>query len=100
MSILRTYLFGLAVAHLAWFYFFTTGHLLRRRTSDQAYSLDELVITSVAGMAIAGFGLVFLGFTHFLNVFWNLNPALGGRLPVLVARPWQLALVRFLANDA
>ncbi len=68
MSILRTYLFGLAVAHLAWFYFFTTGHLLRRRTADEACSLDELVITSVAGMAIAGFGLVFLGFTHFLNV--------------------------------
>lgn len=68
MSILRTYFSGLAVAHLAWFYFFTTGHLLRRRTDDQGYSLDELVITSVAGMAIAGFGLVFLGFIHFLNI--------------------------------
>lgn len=65
---LRTYFSGLAVAHLAWFYFFTTGHLIRRRTDDQEYSLDDLVITSVAGMATAGFGLVFLGFIHFLNL--------------------------------
>src|SRR6266571_6044869 len=69
LSILRTYVAGLAVAHLAWFYFFTTGHLVRRRSGEQVYSLTELVITSVAGMAIAGFGLVFLGFTHFLNAF-------------------------------
>lgn len=69
MSILRTYLAGLSVAHVAWFYFFTTGYLLRRRTPDQDYSLGDVVITSVAGMAVAGFGLVFLGFTHFLNLF-------------------------------
>ena len=69
LSILRTYVAGLAVAHLAWFYFFTTGHLVRRRSGEQAYSLTDVVITSVAGMAIAGFGLVFLGFTHFLNLF-------------------------------
>ncbi len=69
MSIFRTYFFGLAVAHVAWFFFFTTGHLLRRRDANHACSLNELVITSVAGMAIAGFGLVFLGFSHFLNVF-------------------------------
>jgi hypothetical protein len=68
MSIFRAYFSGLAIAHLAWFYFFMTGHLIRRRTDDQGYSLDDLVITSVAGMAIAGFGLVFLGFIHFLNI--------------------------------
>lgn len=69
MSILRTYISGLAVVHLAWLYFFTTGHLIRRRADDHGYSLDDLVITSVAGMAIAGFGLVFLGFIHLLNIF-------------------------------
>jgi hypothetical protein len=68
MSILRTYFSGLIVIHFAWLYFFTTGHLVRRRSDDRRYSLDDLVITSVAGMAIAGFGLVFLGFIHFLNI--------------------------------
>jgi hypothetical protein len=30
---------------------------------------DTLVITSVAGMALSGFGLLFLGFAHLLNAF-------------------------------
>jgi hypothetical protein len=69
LPILRTYFAGLGVVHLAWLYFFTTGHLLRRRGPDLPPSLGEMVITSAAGMAMAGFGLVFLGFTQFLNVF-------------------------------
>jgi hypothetical protein len=69
MSILETYLLGLAVAHLAWFYFFTTGQLLRTRhhTERNALSLADLVSTSVAGMALVGFALVLLGFTHLLT---------------------------------
>lgn len=69
MSVFQTYLIGLAVVHLAWFYFFTTGLLLRPRVPDQANSfpLANLVITSVAGMALSGFGLLVLGFGHLLN---------------------------------
>jgi hypothetical protein len=71
MPIFQTYFMGLAVAHFAWFYFFTTGQLLRPRVSDGAdcISLSDLVISSVAGMALSGFGLLFLGFTGLLNGF-------------------------------
>ena len=71
MSIFQTYLIGLAVVHLAWFYFFTIGQLLRPRVPDEpnSSSLAELVITSVAGMALSGFGLLFLGFVHLFNLF-------------------------------
>jgi hypothetical protein len=71
MPIFQTYLAGLAVAHVAWLYFFTTGLLLRRSDSRQprSFSLADLVITSVAGMALSGFSLVFLGFAHLLNLF-------------------------------
>jgi hypothetical protein len=59
----------MAVAHLLWLYFFTTGHLLRPKTVEQSrsFSIADLVITSVAGMAVAGFCLLLLGFTHLLN---------------------------------
>jgi hypothetical protein len=69
MSIFQSYLLGLAVVHLAWFYFFTTGQLLRPKRADErkAFSLVDLVTTSAAGMALVGFGLLFLGFTHFLT---------------------------------
>lgn len=70
MSIFQTYLVGLVIAHLAWVYFFTTGLLLRRRDDDDgqhAWSLVDLVSTSVAGMALVGFALVLLGFVHALN---------------------------------
>lgn len=71
MSVLWNYFLGLIVAHLAWLYFFTTGHLLWRRRSDcrRPAGLDTLVITSVAGMALGGFGLLGLGFAHLLNGF-------------------------------
>ena len=69
MSVLRSYLLGLIVAHVAWLFFFTTGQLLWKRHSDnpKPFRLDTLVITSVAGMALSGFGLLFLGFAHLLN---------------------------------
>src|SRR5438093_4286276 len=71
MSVLSSYLLGLVVAHLAWLFFFTTGHLLWKRNSNDSkpFGLDTLVITSVAGMALAGFGLLLLGFAHLLNPF-------------------------------
>jgi hypothetical protein len=71
MSVLRSYLLGLIVAHVAWLFFFTTGQLLWKRHSDNSkpFGLDTLVITSVAGMALSGFGLLLLGFTHLLNRF-------------------------------
>src|SRR6266566_1409337 len=71
MSIFETYLAGLAVAHLIWLYFFTTGQLLLPKTPDEpdSFSLADFVITSVAGMALSGFGLLFLGFAHLLNLF-------------------------------
>jgi len=70
MPVLQSYLIGLAVIHLAWFYFFTTGLLLRPTVSEQAESfpIANLVITSVAGMAVSGFSLLALGFGHLLNV--------------------------------
>src|SRR5882724_11841181 len=59
----------MAVAHLLWLYFFTTGHLLRPKNVEQlgSFSIGDLVITSVAGMAVTGFSLLLLGFTHLLN---------------------------------
>ena len=71
MPVLRSYLLGLIVAHLAWLFFFTTGQLLRKRHSDNStpFQLDTLVITSVAGMALSGFGLLLLAFAHLLNQF-------------------------------
>jgi hypothetical protein len=69
MLIFLSYLTGLAVIHLAWFYFFTTGQLLRPRTLGEPseHSLSDLVVESVAGMGLFGFGLLFLGFAHLLN---------------------------------
>lgn len=77
MTTFRTYLAGLGVAHLAWFYFFTTGHLLRSNAPKESrwFALTDLVITSVAGMALAGFGLLFLGFAHLLNPFGIISGA-------------------------
>ena len=69
MSVLRSYLLGLIVVHVAWLFFFTTGQLLRRPDNSKPFRLDALVITSVAGMALSGFGLLLLGFAHLLNRF-------------------------------
>jgi hypothetical protein len=71
MLILERYLMGLAVAHGLWLYFFTTGQLLRPNVPDEStsFSLSDLVVTSVAGMALSGFGLLLLGFAHLLNLF-------------------------------
>src|SRR4030095_11300365 len=71
MSVLRIYLLGLIVAHVVWLFFFTTGQLLWKSRPDnsQPVRLDTLVITSVAGMALSGFGLLLLGFAHLLNPF-------------------------------
>src|SRR5438309_1615697 len=69
MPVLKTYVLGMAVAHLLWLYFFTTGHLLRPKAFEQSrcFSITDLVTTSVAGMAVAGFCLLLLGFAHLLN---------------------------------
>jgi hypothetical protein len=69
MSALSSYLVGLIAAHVAWLFFFTTGQLLRKSSPDNSHPLrlDTLVITSVAGMALSGFGLLLLGFAHLLN---------------------------------
>jgi len=71
MSVLWSYLLGLVVAHVAWLFFFTTGQLLWKSRPDNSkpFQLDTLVITSVAGMALSGFGLLLLGFAHLLNRF-------------------------------
>jgi hypothetical protein len=71
MSVLWSYLLGLVVAHVAWLFFFTTGRLLWKSRPDnpKPIRLDTLVITSVAGMALSGFGLLLLGFAHLLNRF-------------------------------
>jgi hypothetical protein len=69
MTVLRNYVLGLLLAHAVWLFFFTTGRLLwqSRPENSKRAGLDDLVITSVAGMALAGFGLLFLGFAHLLN---------------------------------
>src|SRR5215211_7451290 len=87
MSVLSSYLLGLIVAHVAWLFFFTTGHLLwqSRRDNSKPVRLDTLVITSVAGMALSGFGLLFLGFAHLLNPF-----GLAGLLILEAAFFWVL----------
>jgi hypothetical protein len=87
MSVFGSYLLGLIVANLAWLYFFTTGHLLWQRRPDklQPVRLDTLVITSVAGMALSGFGLLLLGFAHLLNGF-----GLAGLLILEAASFWLL----------
>jgi hypothetical protein len=56
---------------VVWLFFFTTGQLLWKRHPDDSkpFRLDTLVITSVAGMALSGFGLLLLGFAHLLNPF-------------------------------
>jgi len=56
-----------------WLFFFTTGQLLWRRHPENStpFRLDTLVITSVGGIALSGFGLLFLGFVHLLNP-WGL----------------------------
>lgn len=71
MSVLRSYLLGLIIAHVVWLFCFTTGQLLWKRQPDNStpFRLDTLVITSVAGMALSGFGLLLLGFAHLLNPF-------------------------------
>ncbi|HEY3660862.1 MAG TPA: hypothetical protein VGK91_06510, partial [Candidatus Udaeobacter sp.] len=87
MSVLSSYLLGLVMAHLAWLFFFTTGHLLWKRHSNDSkpFGLDTLVITSVAGMALSGFGLLLLGFAHFFNQF-----GLAGLLLLEAASFWLL----------
>src|SRR6267378_5170996 len=87
MSVFRSYLLGLIVAHLAWLFFFTTGQLLWKRHPDNSkpFQLDTLVITSVAGMALSGFGLLLLGFAHLLNQF-----GLAGLLILEAAFFWLL----------
>jgi hypothetical protein len=87
MSVFGNYFLGLIVAHVAWLYFFTTGHLLWRSRPDnpKPVGLDTLVITSVAGMALSGFGLLALGFAHLLNGF-----GLAGLFIVEAALFWLL----------
>src|SRR5262245_62361498 len=87
MSVLRSYLLGLIVVHVLWLFFFTTGQLLwkRHRNDSKPVQLDTLVITSVAGMALFGFGLLLLGFAHLLNRF-----GLAGLLILEAAFFWLL----------
>src|SRR5260370_37269090 len=69
MPVLKTYVLGMAVAHLLWLYFFTTGHLLRPKAFEQSrcFSITDLVTTSVAGMAVPGVCLLLVGFAHLLK---------------------------------
>src|ERR1700750_550072 len=87
MSVLLSYLLGLIVAHVAWLLFFTTGQLLWKSRPDNSkpIRLDTLVITSVAGMALAGFGLLVRGFANLLNRF-----GLAGLLILEAASFWLL----------
>ncbi len=87
MSVLRSYLLGLIVAHVVWLFFFTTGRLLWKNCPDNSKPcrLDTLIITSVAGMALSGFGLLLLGFAHLLNRF-----GLAGLLILDTALFWLL----------
>ena len=92
MPILQSYFIGLAVAHLAWFYFFTTGQLLRRKAINESRtpSIADLVITTVAGMALSGFALLFLGFGRLLNGFGLVSALLleGGLFWLLKGDNW------------
>src|SRR6478672_6423087 len=94
MSLLRSYLLGLLVAHLAWLFFFTTGQGLwnRHRNDSQPFQLDTLVVTSVAGMALSGFGLLLLGFAHLLNAI-----GLGGLVILDAALFWLLKRDKWLS---
>jgi len=87
MPVLRSYFLGLVVIHLVWLYFFTTGHLLWQSRPDNPKPprLDTVVITSVTGMALSGFGLLLLGFAHLLNRF-----GLAGLLILEAAAFWLL----------
>src|SRR5215467_4182647 len=87
MPVLRSYFLGLVVIHLVWLYFFITGHLLwqSRPENPKPPRLDTVVITSVAGMALSGFGLLLLGFAHLLNRF-----GLAGLLILEAAAFWLL----------
>lgn len=81
---------GLIMAHVVWLFFFTTGQLLWKSRPDNSkpVRLDTLVITSVAGMALSGFGLLLLGFAHSLNRF--------GLAALLIL---EAALFRLLKRD-
>jgi hypothetical protein len=50
MTIFRAYLAGLGVAHLAWFYFFATGHLLR---SNALKEWREITLLSLVMLALS-----------------------------------------------
>ncbi len=68
MLAIRSYFIGLAVVHAVWFYFFTTGLLVRSVSGQcRSFSVADLVVTSVAGMALSGFTLLLLGFAHLFN---------------------------------
>ena len=50
---------------------FYSRPVVRSRVPDESdsFSLADLIITSVAAMALSGFGLLFLGFARLLNHF-------------------------------
>jgi hypothetical protein len=52
MLIFHNYLVRLTVVHLAWFYFFTTGQLLRPKAIDAQSedSIVDLVMLSLSGL--------------------------------------------------
>lgn len=83
MFIVGQILLGLLCIHVFWIYFFVTGTLVRTKQQLQdldhpqhmgPFSMADLVITTVTGIAITGFVLLLLGFIGFLNagafVFW------------------------------
>jgi len=72
MYFAKHFLTGLLAVHLMWAFFFAAGLVIRREKGEgdedaENFYLADLVIASVAGMALAGFCLLFLGFTGLLK---------------------------------
>jgi hypothetical protein len=70
MNLIENIIVPICIIHLLWVGFFLSGLLVRRGNSNawNAFSLADLVMTSVAGMAANGFALLALGFCHLLSV--------------------------------
>jgi hypothetical protein len=68
--VISHYIIGLVVVHVFWIYVYLTGSLLRgpREIANSAGALVDLVVTSVAGMALFGFAIFAVGVVGLLDV--------------------------------